>query len=332
MGKNHQYSENSGFIRLDGENIIDGQIDINSARLAIEGTQEVFEYFLKREDSQLQKADTVNFSIITRQGCWEILIPFGTYVAGLATTALATGINSYAKKYGDKLAELHLESKSKKNAFADAFSKLDSIIKIAQHLGVVDKKETLNTKIINHTTKTILLTNNQGNVMSTNLDEINCYLDCPDRLLRKLASVVTDYRTLSIGFISKGKTIERVIDIDSKEVFSPEDELQEPILPELNDGEYVKIEGYVSRGNQITNTIGFKYKEHVITCEPINNLITHYLNSHYRTCEISGRVIRTSKAEVLLGKRDRPKIMFDNLIVIDTKEMPNQTSFFTQNF
>ena len=103
MGKNHQYSENSGFIRLDGENIIDGQIDINSARLAIEGTQEVFEYFLKREDSQLQKADTVNFSIITRQGCWEILIPFGTYVAGLATTALATGINSYAKKYGDKV-------------------------------------------------------------------------------------------------------------------------------------------------------------------------------------------------------------------------------------
>jgi len=317
MGINHQYNEDSGFIRLDGENIKDGQIDINSAKLMLEGTQEVFGYFFKKDNANLQKDDAINFPISTRQGCWEILVPLGTYVAGVATNALVSGVNAYSKKMGDGLAELHLDSKLKKNDFKDAFLKLDSVIKIAQHLGVVDKKEPLNIKIINFKNRSALLTNDKGNVMSTNMNEIDCYLQCPTKLLRKLASVVTDYRTLSVGFFSKGEKFEQVIDIESKDIFSPEDEPQEPILPELRDGEHVKIEGYVTRGNQITNTIGFKYKDHVITCEPVNKLITHYLNSHYKTCEISGRVIRTAKTETLLGKRDRPKIIFDNLVVIN---------------
>lgn len=324
----HIYENNSAFVRIDGDDIIDGLIDIQSAKLVIDGTQEVVGYFLKREDSELSKSHELNYPISTREGCWEIVIPFGTFIVGTVGGAVGgafrAGLNAYAKTTGEKISEAQFGKRETREVFESAFRKLDVVIKIAQHLGVVDRKSPLNIKIPDFKSKRALLTNNQGNVLSVTTDDIEVYRSCPERLLRSLASVVTDYRTVSIGYHAEGITHESVIDVDTKEVFAPEDEPQEPILPELQDGEYVKLQGYVSRGNQITNTIGFKYKDHVITCEPNGKLITSYLNAHYKTCEIVGMVTRTTRSEVELGKRDRPKVIFDNLIMIDEAREPQQ--------
>lgn len=86
------------------------------------------------------------------------------------------------------------------------------------------------------------------------------------------------------------------------------------------------FKGIVSRGNQITNTIGFQYAGHVITCEPYEKLITEYIDAHYKICKITGRVIRTSPAEKAYGKRDRPKIIFDHLEVVNSEPGSTQTS------
>lgn len=331
MELGHIYKDNSGFIRLEGDDIIDGVIDIRSASFMLNGTQEVLQYFLKKENSEYAKCNDLNFPIKTREGSWEILIPFLGKVSitpemglacavGLGTALVvqpvSAGLSEYAKTIGKAKAVKSLLNKDNKASFADAFKKLEIVIKIAQHLGTITNKRILSLKL-NKDGKTAILTNVSGNIMSVTMDEIRVFQECPDKLLRKLGTVVTDYRTLHIGYKISNTIHEVSIDSESKDIFTPSEEADEPILPELQDGQHVRLVGVVTRGNQQTNTIGFKYKEHVITCEPNGGLITSHISAHYRTCEISGRIIRTSKAEFALGRRDRPKIIFDNLVVIN---------------
>lgn len=327
--KTHTYNNDTGFIRLDGEDIVSGEIDIHSAITTLEGTKSVLDYLLKKEDSSLAKYKNINYPVKTREGSWEVLIPFG----GIAVTAatmlvirpVSAGLTEYAKEIGKSKAVKGIDNKTNKESFEKAFENLLIIIKIAQHLGVVDNKRNLNVRIQG---KAALLLNEQGNVLSTTMEEIKLYQECPDKQLLKLASVVTDYRTVSVGFKRNDQVHEVVIDRETKEIFCPDEEAQLPILPELQHGEHVKLKGYVSRGNQITNTIGFKYSDHVITCEPSEALITDYINAHYKQCELTGTVVRTSKAEVVNGKRDRPKIIFDELVVIGNA--PQQVSMFIE--
>lgn len=324
--ENNDYKDGEAFVKIDDDHLAPGEVDLGAARLLLEGTQEAMNYLLKREDSSLAKKENIDYPIITREGSWEILIPFGTFVAGAVGGAFIKGLNSYASVVGAKIGEKQLAAKETREIFENAFKKLDIIIKIAQHLGVIDRKQPLNTRIVDYQSKKVLLINNEGNVLSTTLDEIQVYLECPQKLFRSLASVVTDHRTVTIGYMSQGTVIQSIIDRDTKEIFAPDEDQHEPILPELQDGQYVTLRGYVSRGNQITNTIGFKYKDHVITCEPTEKLITGYINAHYKMCDISGVITRTSKLEVEHGKTDRPKIKFDRLIVVPEVGMTSQLS------
>jgi hypothetical protein len=323
----HTYQNDTGFIRIDGDDIIDGEIDIQTALNALNGTSSTLSYLLKKEDSDIANAKDINYPIKTREGCWEVLIPFGSIALGaLVLRPLSAGLTEYAKGIGKGVSAKQLGAKDNKKSFESAFEKLLIIIKIAQHLGVIDNKRDLKVAFSGKNNKA-LLTNQEGQVLSTTLDEIKLFQECPDKLLLQLASVVTDYRTLSIGYRRNDQTNEVVIDRESKEVFCPEDEIQEPILPELKDGDYVSLEGFVTRGNQVTNTLGFRYEGHVLTCEPVDALITGYIQAHYKNCLLKGRVARTSKAEVFYGKRDRPKIFFDSLEVIEKPS--SQTSLLT---
>lgn len=334
MELSHNYINDSGFIRLEGDDIIDGTIDISSASSMLDGSREVIQYFLKKENSDYAQCSNLNFPIKTREGSWEILIPFlGTVsitpemglacAVGLGTALVvqpvSAGLSEYAKTIGKAKAAKNLSNKDSRTSFVDAFKKLETVIKIAQHLGTITNKRTLPLKL-NKDGKTAILTSASGNVMSVTMDEIKVFQECPDRLLRKLGTVVTDYRTLHIGYKINNTIHEVSIDSESKDIFTPSEDVEAPILPELQDGQHVSLEGVVTRGNQQTNTIGFKYKEHVITCEPNGGLITSYINAHYKTCEISGRVVRTTKVDVSNGRRDRPKIVFDNLVVANSKQ------------
>lgn len=323
--KTHEYENDTGFISLEGDDIKSGKIDILSARLIIEGTQFALDYMLKREDNSLSMSETANYPISVRDGCWELIIPFLSYIGGVASSAFTKGANAYSETAGKKLAEKHFDKKESKEIFENAFKNLQIVIKIAQHLGVVDKTKALDIKLVDYKKKSVILKNRKGNVLSTTMDEIDVFLACPEKLLRLLASAVTDYRTLNIGYKKDNKIYVSTIDRDTRDIFVIEDEPQEPVLAELKHGEHVTIEGHVSRGNESTNTIGFKYNDHTITCEPSTGKVSDYLNAHYKKCELTGLIIRTPQEEIELGKRDRPKIIFDNLIVIEKKRSP-QTS------
>lgn len=79
----HSYGNDMGFIRIDGDDIIDGVIDITSVSSAVNGAREVLTYFLKNEDSELAKEKEFNFPIKTREGCRELLVPFASHAGAL---------------------------------------------------------------------------------------------------------------------------------------------------------------------------------------------------------------------------------------------------------
>lgn len=278
----HTYENDTGFIRVDDDSIVNGTIDIDTVENIVKGTREALTFFIKTQDKELSREKALNFPIQTREGCWEIILPVAAYVGGAASRTLTKGLEAYTTRHGTLAADKKFAKKDLQDIYKQAFTNLQAVIKIAQHLNTVSNKKSLNLKQYNMKTGKGLLMNDRGNAITVTLDELSIFTACPDKILRSITSVVTDKRTVSIGYQSNGIVSQEVIDIDSKEIFAPEEESNEPVLPELQDGQHVKLVGFVRRGNQNTNTIGFEYSGHTITCEPNDKLITGYINQHYK--------------------------------------------------
>ena len=85
------------------------------------------------------------------------------------------------------------------------------------------------------------------------------------------------------------------------------------VFPELKHDAYVELEGYVTRGNENTNTIGFQYMDHILTCRSIKKSIVDYKPELFTNCLIKGYVDRTDKFGKFIEKK--PRINFIDLII-----------------
>ena len=70
----------------------------------------------------------------------------------------------------------------------------------------------------------------------------------------------------------------------------------------------------------MTNTIGFWYKEHVLTCIPKSGSIVRFKKHLFLQCQIIGEITRLDKN----GKPTefRPKIFIEDLTILSDKEQP----------
>jgi hypothetical protein len=143
-------------------------------------------------------------------------------------------------------------------------------------------------------------------------------------LFSKFTNAIEDERTLIIGinkiFALNDEDNENVL-IDRKEkyIFTDEDE-DEEIFPELKHGNYVELEGHLTRGNENSNTLGFQYLNHILTCEPNNGSIKKYKNLLFTNCLVKGYIDRTDK----IGNATelRPKIRYLEFLPIEKQEKP----------
>jgi len=134
-----------------------------------------------------------------------------------------------------------------------------------------------------------------------------------------MASVIEIERSLTVGLNEEGKIVEVTITGSEKSIFfADEDETGEPLFPELKHGQHVKLYGVVTRGNERTNSIGFLYKEHVLTCYPKQGSIVRFKPHLFLECLIVG-VITRKETETDEPTEPRPKIIFDELVLIDSE-------------
>lgn len=316
----HSYEGYVGYVRIDDENLASGTIDMLSALNTMRGMESALKFFVRKNDSSFANTETINYPVVTRDGCWEILIPAVGTVIGVPLTAAAT---AYAVKAAQNLADGDTKGKSSKDVFKSAITGVQSVIKISKHLGTVRNRHVLKAKVIDR--DNIILRNDTGAELSVTKAELDNYQNAPSNLISNLAYSATGKRTVSVGYVEGKKGVEERIDHKSRDVFIEENPEKEKLFPELVHGQHVKLIGKVTRGNQRSNTIGFEYEGHIITCEPIKNLVTNFLDAHYKKCEIYGIVSRSVDPMLIREGKDRIRIHFTDLKVI-SELSGNQTS------
>lgn len=260
-----------GYFKYHGDKIQNGLFGAREAATALEGFDEVFRYFLLKEEPEFSRLQ-FDLPIKIEEGSWEILIPDNIehclYV--LASTGV---IYSSAKIYFDTLAKKAAEdgffqtgpAKDTKVMFQKTVLSIQWIIKVVSHLKgflkTIDKAKIKDDYVI--------ITNNEGEELSVPLRIIKLLEKCPSNLFSKLASIVSSKQNLEIGVRVQERTETTTISETNRCYFYVNEEDDEQVLlPELVDGKEVTLTGVVTRANESAQSIGFQYQGHVITCKP----------------------------------------------------------------
>ena len=96
------------------------------------------------------------------------------------------------------------------------------------------------------------------------------------------------------------------------------DDLGDVLFPELLHGQYVELEGRTTRGNATTNSVGFRYNEHILTCYPQKGSIVNYKHILFTNSIIKGVIDRNNKFGIAIDKR--PKIKFEMIVSLENEK------------
>ena len=321
-----------GYIKYHSEDIIDGTFDAMQAVEALSGFDTVIRYFLVQEDPLFQKVD-FSLPVKIQEGSWGIFTPENIenliILSGITTVTTCT-LKSYLTETAKKAANDGLLKtgmvKDIKSVFKNSYKVATNIIRLASHLGGM-KLKLENTKVLPGNNQVIII-NSLGERLILPVEFIDIYKECPEWLFSQLASVVNERQSLEIGFIDdNNKKKSTKITCKEKAYFYREkDSDKEIVLPELKHGDYVKLEGLITRCNETENSIGFRYNDTVLTCKPSqgkiidykNNIISNAQDHIYPPVEIVGQVEREDVNGNL--KRKRPRIIFDDIYTLETNE------------
>ena len=306
------YSGYVGYLRLEGPDIKDGILGARQSAEALLGFDSALRYLLPQVDSRLVGIQ-FELPVKIRKGSWEALIPdtVGEWLVnggGLAATA-------YLTTSATQLAKNGFKDKDLTTAIKDSLRLLIGIIKIAKHAGGMARASVGKGVKFRDGNSIVEIPNKDKIYITTSRAELEAYLHAPKKLLEDIAHALNPERALSVGEVSiDGNIHEEKITYGQRGLFMEEDEkdFDDILFPELKHDQYVTLRGSMTRGNKITNTIGFQYMDHILTCSPAGAPITAFRESFFRNCIIHGHVSRLAENGQLSAKR--PKIIFDRLI------------------
>jgi len=299
-----------GYLKYDGKLVDSGFFDARKSAQALLGFDDSLRYFLYQESSLLRDLD-FEIPVKIEKGSWLAYIPHN--IQDWIITAVGFGATAYAGAAAKKMAENDFKEIGLKTIFKSAFHGIVWVIKIASHLGSMTKKKFDNVKFKNDNAEVGIL-NDSGEILYVPRKYIDLYINCPEKLFSQLAQLVEPERELEVALVDEDNEKAR-ISYSQKQIFTYDiDEDDEILFPDLVNGKYVELQGYVTRGNQNTNSIGFLYHDHILTCHPQEgNIIKHKLKL-FSACLIKGYVDRLDKQGILIEKK--PRIIFIDLIPI----------------
>jgi len=311
-----------GYIKYEGKSVEDGIFDARKSAQALLGFDQSVRYFAVKEEPYLLDKD-YELPVEIKKDSWDIFLPVIQQLVtpeGAASIAAATyATKSISKAATDGLFEIGL-SKDIQKIFKGAIVSMQWVVKIAKHVGSFKREIQINhnleegkVEIVNSSNETLVIPRKY----------FEQYKACPEKILDKLAENVTEKKVLKIGTFNQEEIEEVVIDESSKAIFYSgeiDKEVEDDTLcPELQDGEYVELDGTITKVNERANTLGFQYKDYILTIEPASGNVTEYkgqilsdVRDHiFRKAEIHGRVSRTGKRGEFLKK---PRIVFTSLL------------------
>ncbi|MCR4509508.1 hypothetical protein NUV66_09340 [Pseudomonas sp. 32.2.56] len=297
--------EQLGYVKYTGELVKQGYMDARKSAQALLGVDEAVRFFIFQQAPLLKGAD-FEFPVKIRKGAWEIV------VGAFGAIALAYGI-----KAAQKMAENDFADVGMKDVLKKSLQGIQWLIRIGKHLGDLAIKKFDNPRFRDDN-QLIGIRNSEGEYLYVPKEYFEFYLYSPPSLLKKIAEVVEDDRVLSVGVFEDGILVEEIVSRRVRQIFTQEEEVEEDqLFPDLEHGQRVVIEAEVTRGNEMSNTIGIGYRGHVITGVPEVGSIVRFKACLFLNCRISGRVSREDDK----GRIDarRPKIIFSNIEIIESE-------------
>ncbi len=329
MGENEE--EYIGYLKYSGKSVENGLLDIRKSAEALSGFDEILRFFLEREDLSLVG---VQFEIPVRikKGSWEVLVPI---LEKLVSPEGACGavVTAYGLSVANKAgSDGFLESgpaKDIQKSLKAALTAAQWVIKIASHIATFTKKKFEEAKIHRDDKNKVFIDipNEQGEMLRVEKKYFDLFLKCPEKLFSKNAGLVENDRILALGVYEGKERREVSITEKQKMIFYREEEPEGILFPELKHGEPVELEGGITRGNEKTNTLGFEYCGHILTCKPARGSITTYKDNIisndndriFLPVRIKGTVSRKDKHGEL--KEKKPMIVFTDITPIENDDL-----------
>lgn len=300
-----------GYLKYSGNSVEGGYLDARKAAKALVSFDEAVRFFVKEDLSELSNSD-FEIPVRIQRGSWEALIPdtVGKWVIASTGVAATTYITTAAKK----LAENDFKDVSITKAFQKALVCIQWFIKIGKHLGTVTQKRFVNIRWQNDN-KEVGIPNNNNEYLFVPSGMVNLFVVCKPEIIEGLADLIEEDRELVIGVYDAGKMLETSVGIEHKHIFAPPKDVEEILFPELEHGQNVELEGDVTRGNENSNTLGFRYNDHILTCYPSNGSIVKFKNALFLRSKVRGQISRSDKFGNIT--EPRPKIIFYDITPVE---------------
>lgn len=297
-------NEYIGYLKYHGDLVKDGYLDARKAATALIGLDEVLRYFIHQESPRFKDVD-FEIPVKIEKGSWLAYIPDTVQEWLVAGGGIA--VTTYVTTAAKKLAENDFKEIGIKDLFKKAFKGIYWVIKLGTHLKTLKKAKFDNVKFRNDN-REVGIINENGEILYLPVEYIDFYTNCPDSLFSKISEIIEPERELEFGVNDFDDTAK--INASDKEIFyKKRDEDEEIVLPELKHGDYVEIEGHVTRGNENSNTIGFLYSNHILTCNPREGSIIKYKLNLFSNVIIKGFVNRLDKDGFFKEKKPRIEII-----------------------
>lgn len=326
-----------GYLKYSGKSVENGLLDARKSAEALLGFDEVLRYFLLKEDPSLKEYD-FDIPVRIRRGSWEMSIPeiIDTLISfkGVVSVATTTYVVASAKKAAtDGMFEMGI-AKDVKATFKAAIKSAQWMINIASHTGSLVKKkyENMQIKNVDQVEPTFELPSDKGEYLPVPKKYYDQFIECPEKLFSRCACIVEKERVLELGVYENDKILKATISDKEKSIFYSERE--EVLFPELKHGQHVELEGNITRSNEATNTIGFQYQGHILTCNPEHGIIAKFKRQiiskdkkhFFPKVKIVGVIDRKDKNEEF--KERKPQIVFSKIIPLESRAKGKQAEMF----
>ena len=311
-----EQEEYIGYIKYEGQLVEDGLMDARKQAQALLGFDSALRYFIGKQAPDFKNLD-FEIPVRVRKGSWEALIP--ETVAGWVQAGLGVVATAYFTKAAQKMAEKDFADFGITDLFRNAIEAIKWFVKIGKHMGDVAIRSFENTKFTDDNSL-IGICNDKGEYLYVPKKMLDLYISCTPKLIEKLAQNVDEGRELTVGTIVEGEVDEVSINPNEKNIFyEDESELDEDVLfPELVHGDDVVLEGEVTRENKTSNSMGFKYHDHILTAYPEKGSIVPYKPLLFLKCRLYGTVNRLDEKGRIAARK--PKLIFSHIEPLEVDE------------
>ncbi|MCC9136533.1 hypothetical protein ACFSKU_06980 [Pontibacter silvestris] len=309
MHTNSEPTKAFAYIKYEGTLVQDGFLDARKAGEALLGIDEALRHFLYQEDSSLQKAE-FEIPVSIKKGSWEAVF-MENFDTVLLKSTLSWGASKYFDTALNEVAQKGFNEFGFKDLFKNAFKSMTWVIKIAKHLGSLTRKKVEHLEYSGDNKVSII--NTDGRILLVPTQYLKAFASCPNDLFTRLAKVIEEERQLIIGY-NDGKESNYVrINSSEKFIFIPHEDEDEVLFPELAHNTYAELEGHITRGNEHSNTMGFLYQDHILTCYPNEGNIKSFKGTLFTNVTVKGFIDRLDKRTGEFIEK-RPKFRFVEIV------------------